>query len=68
MNLVPGQVEKMLLDTGAVYIDGVLLAPCEGDNVFAVEREYRDIPYNESPGKTKGLKRILRETVNIVRL
>lgn len=65
MNLVPGQVEKMLLDTGAVYVDGVLLAPCEGDNVFTVEREYRDISYNESPGKTKGLKRIIRENATL---
>jgi hypothetical protein len=55
----------MMLDTGLVYVNGVLLAPCEGDNVFAVEREYRDIPFNGMAGKTKGLKRITRENATI---
>ena len=59
--LVPEQVEKIMLDTGAVFVNGSLIAPCEGDNTFVVEREYRDIPYNGAPGKTKGLKRIIRE-------
>ena len=60
--LVSGQVEKILLDTGAVYIDGQLIAPCEGDNSFVVTPEYRDIPYNGMAGPTKGLKRVTRET------
>lgn len=65
MSLVAEQVEKILLDTGAVYIDGQLIAPCEGDNAFAVSREYRDIPYNGMAGPTKGLKRITRETATL---
>jgi hypothetical protein len=65
MNLVAGQVEKILLDTGLVYIDGQLIAPCEGDNAFSVSREYRDIPYNGMAGPTKGLKRVTRETATM---
>ncbi len=61
MALIAGQVNKILLDTGVVYINGNMLAPCEGDNSFVVDVEYRNIPYNGSAGKTKGLKRILRE-------
>lgn len=63
--LVPEQVEKIMLDTGAVFVNGSLIAPCEGDNTFVVEREYRDIPYNGAPGKTKGLKRIIRENATL---
>lgn len=59
------QVSKMMLDTGAVFVGGVLLSPCEGDNAFVVTREYRDIPYNGAPGKTKGLKRILTENATL---
>ena len=62
MSLVAEQIEKILLDTGAVYIDGQLIAPCEGDNTFVVTPTYRDIPYNGMPGPTKGLKRITGET------
>ena len=65
MSLVAEQVEKIMLDTGAVFINGSLIAPCEGDNTFVVEREYRDIPFNGSNGKTKGLKRILRENASL---
>ncbi len=65
MTLIPGQVDKIILDTGAVYIDGNLLSPCEGDNTFAVDIEYRDIPFNGAAGKTKGLKRILRENATL---
>lgn len=65
MSLVTSQVEKIMLDTGAVFINGQLIAPCEGDNSFVVEREYRDIPFNGAPGKTKGLKRILRENATL---
>lgn len=63
--LVAEQVEKIMLDTGAVFVNGSLIAPCEGDNTFVVEREYRDIPYNGAPGKTKGLKRIIRENATL---
>lgn len=59
------QVSKMMLDTGAVFVGGVLLSPCEGDNSFVVTREYRDIPYNGAPGKTKGFKRILTENATL---
>lgn len=59
------QVKKMMLDTGAVFVGDVLLSPCEGDNTFVVEREYRDIPYNGAPGKTKGLKRVLTENATL---
>lgn len=59
------QVKKMMLDTGAVFVGGVLLSPCEGDNVFVVTREYRDIPYNGAPGKTKGLKRVISENATL---
>ena len=65
MSLVAGQVEKILLDTGVVYIDGQLIAPCEGDNSFVVIREYRNIPYNGMAGPTKGLTRITRETATL---
>ena len=65
MALISGQVEKILLDTGVVYLDGNMLSPCEGDNSFVVDVEYRDIPYNGSAGKTKGLKRILRENATL---
>lgn len=65
MSLVTEQVEKIMLDTGAVFINGELIAPCEGDNTFVVEREYRDIPFNGSSGKTKGLKRILKENATL---
>jgi len=63
--LVAGQVEKIILDTGLVYVDDQLLAPCEGDNSFVVTPEYREIPYNGMPGKTKGLKRITRENATL---
>jgi hypothetical protein len=63
--LVPEQVDKIVFDSGVVSINGDVLAPCEGDNAFVVEREYREIPYNGSPGKTKGLKRVLRENVTL---
>ena len=59
------QVSKMMLDTGAVFVGGVMLSPCEGDNTFVVTREYRDIPYNGMPGKTKGLKRIISENATL---
>jgi len=65
MALISGQVDKILLDTGVIYLDGNMLSPCEGDNSFVVELEYRDIPYNGSAGKTKGLKRILRENATL---
>lgn len=65
MSLIPAQVEKIMLDTGLVYVNGSLIAPCEGDNAFTVEREYKDIAYNNMPGKTKGLKRITRENASI---
>ncbi len=51
--LIAGQVNKILLDTGVVYLDGNMLSPCEGDNSFVVDVEYRDIPYNGSAGKQK---------------
>lgn len=57
--------DKIVLDAGAVYIDGQLLSPCEGDNTFAITREYRDIPVNGAAGKLKGLKRILTENAVI---
>jgi len=63
--LIAGQVNKILLDTGVVYLNGNMLSPCEGDNSFVVDVEYRDIPYNGSAGKTKGLKRILRENATL---
>ena len=63
--LIAGQVNKILLDTGVIYLDGNMLSPCEGDNSFVVDVEYRDIPYNGSAGKTKGLKRILRENATL---
>lgn len=65
MALIAGQVNKILLDTGVVYINSSMLSPCEGDNSFVVDVEYRDIPYNGSAGKTKGLKRILRENATL---
>jgi len=65
MALIAGQIDKIIMDTGVVYINSTMLSPCEGDNSFAVDVEYRDIPYNGSAGKTKGLKRILRENATI---
>jgi len=65
MALISGQVDKILLDTGVVYINGNMLSPCEGDNSFVVDVEYRDIPYNGAAGKTKGLKRILKENATL---
>ena len=65
MALVDAQVDKIILDTGIVYINGSMIAPCEGDNTYVVDREYRDIPYNGMAAKTRGLKRILRENVTL---
>lgn len=61
MALISSQVDKIMLDTGVVYVNGSMLSPCEGDNSFVVEIQYRDIPFNGMAGKTKGLKRVLRE-------
>ncbi len=65
MALITGQVEKIMLDTGVLYINSNMVSPCEGDNVFTVDIEYRDIPYNGMAGKTKSLKRILRENATL---
>ena len=64
-SLIPGQVDKILLDAGVVYIDDNMIAPCEGDNSFVVTREYRDIPANGAPGPIKGLRRITKETATM---
>ena len=59
------QESRRMLDTGVVFDVGGFLSPCEGDNSFVVTREYRDIPYNGAPGKTKGLKRVLTENATL---
>src|SRR5690625_4844751 len=64
------EIEKITIDTGVVYLNygetnQRKLAPCNGDNTFVVEQEIRDIEYNGRRGKTKGLRRILRQDATI---
>ncbi len=71
-------LEHIVIDAGVVYLNyGVegkekLLAPCKGDNAFSVEAEIREIEANGLKGKTKGLRRKIREeaslTVNLMDL
>jgi len=65
MALISGQVDKVMMDTGVFYINGNMVSPCEGDNVLAIIPIYRDIPYNGSQGKTKGLKRMIGEDATL---
>ncbi len=76
-NLTVEQIEKIVVDTGVVYLNFGLegekiLAPCKGDNAFTVEQEIKDIEFNGRRGKTKGLRRVVSEnaslTVNIMNL
>lgn len=60
------QIENILIDSGVVYIDyGLpsqrLLAPVRGGNTFTVEGEIREIEVDGTRGKTKGLRRRIRE-------
>ena len=77
-NLKSENLEHIVIDAGVVYLNyGVdekekLLAPCKGDNAFSVEAEIREIEANGLKGKTKGLRRKIREeaslTVNLMDL
>jgi len=64
-------LEHIVIDAGVVYLNyGVegkekLLAPCKGDNVFNVEAELREIEANSLKGKTKGLRRKIREDASL---
>ena len=64
------QIENIILDAGVVYInygeqDERILAPTRGGNTFTVEAEIREIEVNNTRGKTKGLRRKIREDANL---
>lgn len=64
------QIENIVIDSGVVYINyGVegerLLAPVRGGNTFTVEGEIREIEVDGTRGKTKGLRRRIREDANL---
>lgn len=65
------QIENIIIDSGVVYInygevDERLLAPVRGGNTFNVEGEIREIEVDGVRGKTKGLRRRIREEANLV--
>lgn len=64
------QLENIIIDAGVVYInygelDQKLLAPTRGGNSFEVTAEIREIEVNNVRGKTKGLRRKIREEANL---
>ena len=69
-NITVEQIENIIIDAGVIYknygeADQEILAPCRGDNVFNVEAEIREIEVNGVKGKTKGLRRKIREEASI---
>lgn len=63
-------IEDVIIDAGMVYLnygeeEEKLLAPCKGDNTFSVDSEIREIEANGLRGKTKGLRRKIREDASI---
>ncbi|MGF7056461.1 hypothetical protein [Brassicibacter mesophilus] len=72
MNLTTQQIQNIVIDTGVVYVnygeaDGSerLLGPCKGGNSFLVEQEFKEIEYDGIRGKTKGMRRIIRENASL---
>lgn len=64
------QIERVVIDAGKVYVNyGLpnerLLAPCRGDNTFDVEAEIREMEFNGTRGKTKGLRRKISENASL---
>lgn len=64
------QIENIIIDAGVVYLnygeeDQKILAPTRGGNAFEVTGEIREIEVNNVRGKTKGLRRKIREEANL---
>lgn len=64
------QIENIVIEMGVVYVnygesDERLLAPCKGSNVFNVEAEIREVEVGGLRGKTKGLRRKIREDASL---
>lgn len=64
------QLENIVIDAGVVYVnygeeDQRLLAPTKGGNTFEVTAEIREIEADGQRGKTKGLRRKIREEANL---
>jgi len=69
-NLTVEQIENIVLDAGATYInyneyDERLLAPTRGGNTFTVEQEVRIIERDGALGKEKGLRRVIDENATL---
>lgn len=69
-NITVEQIENIIIDAGVMYLnygetDERILAPCRGDNTFAVEAEIREIEANGLKGKTKGMRRKISENAHL---
>lgn len=61
MKITKEQVENIQIDYGIVYTnhgetDVALMGPCRGGGEFTVDNKVRDIEYDGTSGKTKGLQ------------
>lgn len=71
MGLTLEQIENVVIDAGVVYVNyGVAgerqLAPCRGGNTFNVDAEIREIEFDGARGKTKGMRRKIREDASLI--
>lgn len=70
VRLTDGQTEKIQIDEGIVVVDlggssEMVLGPCRGGAEFVATPSIRDIDYDGSRGKTKGLQVKDGETVSL---
>lgn len=73
MSFTTAQIENIVIDAGAVYLNYGLgeaageriLAPTMGGNSFSVEQEIKEIEVDGIKGKTKNLRRIITENASL---
>jgi len=67
-------VKRLVLDAGVVVLNygstnpqkpQKILGACRGGNVFSVETEYRDMPFDGVGGLVKGARRVISTTVSL---
>ena len=70
-NLSSEQIKNIMLDSGVVYLDyttastPLMLAPTRGANSFVVEQEIKDVAFDGMRGKTKGMRRVIRQDASL---
>ena len=70
-NLSSEQIKNIMLDAGVIYLDyttastPLMLAPTKGANSFVVENEIKEIEFNGMRGKTKGMRRVIRQDASL---